>query len=247
MPTPLIPALELIKSSWQAFTKSWEALVRYSAWLILPAILALADLAIPAGQDFAIIASAVAQVTATIAVSIWVSVALYQVVFATEKGEKVSDRTTANAWQLVLPLLVIGLLQGLATMGALLLLILPGIYVGVRLGFSQLTLFSKNLRGRAALADSWALTKNRFWAVLWRQIAGAFVFGILVMIVTIAAMLLVGIVAGGAKVGALLSTESSNPLATGILDLIQSIIQAAFIPLFIIYQVKLYKALEKTR
>lgn len=247
MPTPLISAGDLIKSSWQTFVKSWETMVRYSAWIILPSLLTLLIVLIPQGQDVMLGTFVALQVAFSLVVALWVSVSLYQVTFALDGGAKVSDQTTKNAWAFILPLLLIGLLQGLAVFGALLLLIIPGIYVGVRLGFSQVTLFSKNLRGRAALADSWALTKDRFWAVLWRQVAGGVVFGLLIMVVSLAAALIVGTVAGGAKLDALMASQKTGTLTGGLFELVQSIVQAAFIPLFVIFQVKLYKALDRTR
>ncbi|OGL74409.1 hypothetical protein A3E39_00920 [Candidatus Uhrbacteria bacterium RIFCSPHIGHO2_12_FULL_60_25] len=247
MPAPLTSAGALIKDSWQLFVKTWDTTVRYSAWLIIPAVLTLADLAIPGNQESLIVLSAVVQIAVAIAVAIWVSIVLYQVTLALDAGSKVTEKTTADWKAFVLPMVLIGALQGLATLGALLLFVLPGIYVGVRLGFSQLTLFSKGLKGRAALAESWTLTKNRFWAVFWRQIAAGFVFAVLIMIVTTAAVLLVGLVAGGSKLGVLVDSKSLSPVAGGILGLVQSIIQAAFIPLIVIFQVKLYRALDRTR
>ncbi len=247
MPAPLIPAGELIKSSWQAFVKYWETTVRYSAWLILPSLLTLLNVFVPRGQDQAAVAFAALTVIASLVVALWVSVALYQVVFALESGAKITDQTTKTAWILVVPIVWIALLQSLAVFGALLLLIIPGIYVGVRLGFSQLGLFTKQLHGRAALADSWALTKDRFWAVLWRQLAGGVLFGFGMVLVSFVAMYLVSIVAGGAKLDALLASQNSNPLAGGLLGLVQAIVQAAFVPLFVIFQVKLYKALDRSR
>lgn len=247
MSTPLTSAGALIKDSWQLFVKTWDTTVRYSAWLILPAILILADLAIPGNQETLIVLSAIVQIAVAIGVGLWVTIALYRVAFALDAGSKVTEKTTADWQALLVPMIVIGLLQGLATLGALLLFVLPGIYVGVRLGFSQLTLFSKGRKGRAALAESWALTKDRFWAIFWRQIAAGFVFGVLIMIVTTASILLVGLVAGGSKLGVLLDPKTASPVAGGIMGLVQSIIQAAFIPLIVIFQVKLYKTLDRSR
>lgn len=246
MPSTLTPAGALIKSSWQTFVKTWSTTVRYSAWLLLPSVLTLLEVLIPR-QDWAVWTYVAVISVISVAVALWVSVCLYQTILALESGAKVTDRTMQTAWAMILPLVLVGVLQGLATLGAFMLLVLPGIYVGVRLGFSQVALFQKGTRGRAALAESWALTKDRFWAVLWRQLAGGVVFGLVIMIVATAAILLVGYVAGGAKVTALLQASKPDRFASGLLELVQSLVQAAFIPLLVIFQVKLFKTLEKTR
>lgn len=65
------------------------------------------------------------------------------------------------------------------------------------------------------------------------------------MIATFAALWLVGLVAGGGKYEALMNPDpQGTPAVAAIFSIIANIIQAAFIPLFFLYQVKLYKALR---
>lgn len=246
MSKPFLGAGQLIKDTWQMFLKTWETTVRYAAWFILAGLLQVLYLFFPSKGDVNLYgALSVIGWVAGIAVTVWAIIMLYQVCFALDAKQKVSKQTPRDAIKLFWPFLLVAVLAGLATLGATLLLVLPGVYVGVRVGFAQLSFIDKNKRGRTALADSWTLTKNRFWGVLWRQIAGAVVFGALMMIATFAALWLVGLVAGGGKYEALMNPDpQGTPAVAAIFSIIANIIQAAFIPLFFLYQVKLYKALR---
>lgn len=120
------------------------------------------------------------------------------------------------------------------------------IYLGIRLGFSELALFGADTRGRAALVESWKLTAGKFWAILWRQIAAGVVFGLLILVVLWIAVLIVELIAGSA-VTASLSVGGSNTEAGDVIaSILSSFVQAAVLPLMVIYQVKLYRALEKS-
>jgi hypothetical protein len=58
------------------------------------------------------------------------------------------------------------LLAGLATLFGLVLLIIPGLYVAVRLYFVAQSVVVGNKRGAAALRDSWELTDRAWWRTL---------------------------------------------------------------------------------
>lgn len=246
MSSSLPHAWSLIKDTFTAYVKTWDTMVRYSAWLIASilawsvGVILLAQTSQPLLQ-LAMLATAVAGM----AVLFWTSIRLYQVALVLETGSKVTATTTATAWSLVLPLLLVGLLQGVAVIGALVLLIIPGIYVGVRLGFSQLMLIDKNIRGRAALTASWELTKNRFWALFGRQLLAGFIFTFVMVIAMMVAITLVQLVAGNAF--QTLLDDTQNPLGIAVTNLISGIVQAAVVPAMVLFQVKLYRALERAK
>lgn len=246
MPKPLLGAGQLIKDTWQMFLKTWDTTVRYAAWFILAGVLQVLYLFFPnSGNGNGYYAISVLGWIAGIVITVWATIMLYQVCMALDAKQKVAKQAMADAMKLFWPFILVAVLAGFATLGATILLIIPGIYVGVRLGFAQLSFLDKNKRGRAALSDSWALTKDKFWAVFWRQIAGALVFGALMMAATFMALWLVGLVAGSGKYDALMSADArTSPGVAGIFTLVSNIVQAAFIPLFFLYQVKLYRALR---
>lgn len=234
----------LIKDSWNAFTKNWQTTVRVSVWLIPSAIVTGLAAFFPGAPSGVLTALQTLGPLAGIVIAIWASICLYLTTITLERGGKVDEKTTANAWVIFPSLLLIGLLQGLATFGATLLLIIPGIYVGIRLGFSQMSLLTKGLKGRAALAASWALTKGRFWAIFGRQLGAGILFTILVGVLMMIAVMIVSAIAGDSYRALMADTDS--PLANAVLNVISSIIQAILIPLIVVFQVKLYQALEKS-
>jgi hypothetical protein len=248
MPSPLPRVWDLIKDSWNAFVKTWDVTVRISIGFILVGVLqaigGVNSRKLVLGDALAVVCLIAAGL-----VAICTTIALYRAVLKLEQGDHSVKTAPGDIWNdirlLILPLLLVGLLQGLATFGATLLLIIPGIYVGVRLGFSQLALLDKNLRGRAALAESWALTKDRFWAVFGRQIAAAMLFGLGVGTISAIAMSIV-IAMAGPGFAAMVSDETSRN-GNAIVLIVSSLIQAAFVPLMMIYEVKMFRALLRTR
>jgi hypothetical protein len=57
----------------------------------------------------------------------------------------------------------VSVLVGLATVGGLILLVIPGIYVGVRLAVSIEALVVEGRRGTKAMARSWSLVGGHWW------------------------------------------------------------------------------------
>jgi hypothetical protein len=240
---PLTPPGELIVNSWKTFVKSWSVMVPYSAWFILIGILQAAMMFIPQDSFYFIAGFALLIIVASVVITLWPTICLYQLALKMEAGATtVTEQINKNAWMLAPSLLLVMILNGLATFGATLLLIIPGIYVGIRLGFSTVSLIDKNLKGRAALANSWALTKDRFWVVLGYQILAGFIFGAAISILAMFSMGIIGLIAGAAKLGYLFSA-TQTPVANAFNSVIQSILQAAFMPLILIFQVKLYRSL----
>ncbi|MBD3251451.1 hypothetical protein GF380_03275 [Candidatus Uhrbacteria bacterium] len=238
----IIGAGQLITDTWHAFTKTWDVTVRYSAWFALVAILTTLPILLPENMaPFGFIAY-----LAGIVLAIWASINLYLVVFALERKEKVTDNTTKDVWTYAVPLILTGLLVGLATLGGFILLILPGIYLAIRLGFAQLAVIDKKMQPTQAFKNSWELTKGRFWPVLGRQLAAGLVYGILFLVVIMVATLIVNALAGidGPGVNRM---GTVNLAAAGADTVIHGLAQAAFMPLFYFLQIKLYNSLKATK
>jgi hypothetical protein len=61
------------------------------------------------------------------------------------------------------PILVVSILVGLATLAGLIVLIIPGIYIGVRLAVSTQALVVEGRRGTEAMGRSWGLVGGHWW------------------------------------------------------------------------------------
>lgn len=87
-------------------------------------------------------------------------------------------------------------LTSVLSLFGLLLLIVPGIYVAVRLAFVPFLVVDEGLGPTAALAESWRRTEGRFWALLGGALLGLFAVWvglILALIGIIPAALWVGV------------------------------------------------------
>jgi hypothetical protein len=79
--------------------------------------------------------------------------------------------------------LLVSVLVGLATIGGLILLVIAGIYIGVRLAVSIQALVVEGRRGTEAMGRSWSLVGGALMACL-RHAAGALLTGVVNAVIT---------------------------------------------------------------
>lgn len=84
------------------------------------------------------------------------------------------DRALSKAVPLVFGSILVGLLSFLAS----LLLILPGIYVGVRLVFTPCAIALENRGATEGLRYSWNLVKGRWWGVFWALVVPGLILAV---------------------------------------------------------------------
>ncbi|MEX0989666.1 MAG: hypothetical protein WD206_05145 [Actinomycetota bacterium] len=82
------------------------------------------------------------------------------------------------------PIIWISILVGLATLGGFILLIIPGIYIWVKLSVTVQALVVENKRGTEAMSRSWNLTKGYGWQVFGILIVTYILAGIVTGIIT---------------------------------------------------------------
>ena len=71
---------------------------------------------------------------------------------------------------LIVSVVVIGILATLAVLGGTILLVIPGIYIGILFSLWAYALINENKRGINALVHSWYLVKGYWWSVLRKQL-----------------------------------------------------------------------------
>ena len=126
----------------------------------------------------------------------------------------------------IAPIFIVGLITGILTLVGLILLIIPGIIVGVWLSFSYFIVFDENKRSTDALKASKAYVEGYFWPVLGRLVAVTILVGLaLIILGTVANAIL------GYKFGTLL----------------QNIISLGITPFIVIFQYDLYKNLKSVK
>jgi hypothetical protein len=253
MSQPLVPVGVLVSSGWEQFKNDWKANLELSVRFVISAAILFAAAVIgqplPLAGKVAI--SLLAIVTAS-AINLYTILALIE--FALRR-----DRSSAGEAKLsveigrthFLPFLIVLILQSLAIFGGLVVFFLPGIWLSVLLAYSVLCLVEDGAHGLAALQASAALVKGRWWATFGRNIVTGVVVALLGSLTTFIVLLIIGAFIGMDQVFVFAQyvgdATQSNPVADGISSVLNGIVQALFVPLGVIYQVKIFHSLKKTR
>jgi hypothetical protein len=80
--------------------------------------------------------------------------------------------------------LLVSVLVGLATVGGLILFIIPGIYIGVRLCVSIEALVVEGRRGTEAMGRSWGLVGGHWWHAFGTLLVAALLTGVVNAVIT---------------------------------------------------------------
>jgi hypothetical protein len=80
--------------------------------------------------------------------------------------------------------LLVSVLVGLATLGGLILFILPGIWIGVRLAVSVEALVVEGRRGTQAMGRSWELVGGHWWHAFGALVVAGLLTGVLNELIT---------------------------------------------------------------
>ncbi|MFP4616860.1 MAG: hypothetical protein ACLFNR_01725 [Candidatus Paceibacterota bacterium] len=97
----------------------------------------------------------------------WLALGLYRVFLAIASGESVSvKKLFSQGIAPVLFFVIASMLYGLVVGVGFILLIIPGIFVGIKLYFYDIIIADKHYDPIKALKTSWALTKGHWWQLL---------------------------------------------------------------------------------
>ena len=248
MSTPLVSAKTLIRESWTDFIRDWNHTFRIAAWLVLfPAIFFFVAL-VASPYENVLFWTFVALTIMEALMAIWIGIRLTRWILVADRGEKIEKNERSLALVNILPFLLVGILEGLAVLGGMLLFVFPGIYLAVAFMFSQFFLMEDGVWGTHALSASYALVKGRWWPTFWRVLATGFVFALLLIVGLKLLTGLLQLIAGSSKLSIVLEAQTlANPIAYGARRLLDTVGQAIFLPIFITWQVKLFHALKKSR
>jgi hypothetical protein len=82
------------------------------------------------------------------------------------------------------PILVVSILVGLATLLGLIMLVIPGIYIGVRLAVSIQALVVEDKRGTEAMRRSWDLVGGHWWHAALTMLVAGLITGVVNAVIT---------------------------------------------------------------
>ena len=186
---------EILSTAFQLYRRHWRTLLAIAAVVVVPLTLLQYLIGDWVGTQGEVLTEQEVASTSWWALGVSgllagvVGLLLYQVltgaitraIAAEVAGEEVGvDQSYRFGFARLGSILVVSILVGLATLGGLILLIIPGIYIGVRLAVSIEALVVEGRKGTEAMRRSWDLVGGHWW----HAFATLLVAGILVGLVT---------------------------------------------------------------
>jgi len=252
MSKPLISVGSLITQSWHQFVRNWNQTLHISFWFMLAPIILFLFALLGHGASSDPISALLFQLVVLLnsVLMIWTIIRLLICILASDAGKSPDPDESRKAWSLFFPLIWISILTGLAVLGGMILLILPGIWLGVSFMFARLFLIEDNVRGVQSLSASRALVKGRWWPVFWRTVIPGILFFLVFFILMNILFAIFGAIAGAAKMNLMLSMYGSNspaPVAMASFYLVNGLAQMLLVPLVVTWMAKLFHSLKETR
>jgi hypothetical protein len=168
---------EILSTAFRLCRRYWRTLLAIAALVVVPLTLlqyAIGDWVRSHGQQLqgqVVSTSFWAQATAWLLAAV-VGLLLYQVltgaitiaIAAEVAGQDPGvEQSYRFGFARLVPILVVSILVGLATLLGLIVLIIPGIYIGVRLAVSIQALVVEGRQGTEAMRRSWDLVGGHWW------------------------------------------------------------------------------------
>jgi hypothetical protein len=168
---------QILSTAFQLYRRYWRTLLPIAALVVVPLTLlehAIGDWVRSHGQqlqDQGVSTSLWAQATAWLLAAL-AGLLLYQVltgaitraIAAEVAGQDPGvEQSYRFGFARLGPILVVSILVGLATLLGLIVLIIPGIYIGVRLAVSTQALVVEGKQGTQAMRRSWDLVGGHWW------------------------------------------------------------------------------------
>jgi hypothetical protein len=190
---------EILSTAFQFYQRHWRTLLGITAVVVVPITLLqyfLGDQVRTQGEETA---NGVVIETATWAVGIAGLVtalagllmflvltgAITRAVAAEVAGEDPGvEQSYRFGFHRIWSVLLVSVLVGLATLGGLILLVIPGIYIGVRLCVSIEALVVEGRRGTQAMGRSWELVGGHWWHAFATLLVAWLLIGVVNAVIT---------------------------------------------------------------
>jgi hypothetical protein len=191
---------EILSTAFGFYQRHWRTLLAITAVVVVPITLLqylVGDQVRAQGEE---VANGVVIETATWAVGVAGLVtalagilmflvltgAITRAVAAEVAGEDPSlEQSYRFGFHRIWSVLLVSVLVGLATIGGLILLVIPGIYIGVRLCVSIEALVVEGRRGTQAMGRSWALVGGHWWHAFATLLVAWLIIGVVNSLITL--------------------------------------------------------------
>jgi hypothetical protein len=189
---------EILSTALQLYRRHWRTLLAIAAVVVVPLTLLqylFGDLVRTQGEttrngvvETATWAVGIAGLLAALAGILMYLVltgAITRAVAAEVAGEDPSvEQSYRFGFARLGPILVVSILVGLATLAGLIVLIIPGIYIGIKLCVSIEALVVEGRRGTEAMGRSWGLVGGHWWHAFGTVVVGGLLTGIVNALIT---------------------------------------------------------------
>lgn len=237
----LISASDIISRSLKLYGDNWKHLVKYVVLLLIPGLLVIvltsaSLLVLPGDSSLAIIVYFVLAIVVSL-LSLWITIGLMKTIVDCYTGAALKhfkEELKLSA-PLIVPVIIASLLAGLAILGGLIMLVIPGIIFALWFTFTTYAVIVDNKKTVEALKFSKSLVKGRWWGVFWRLLAPGVVFTVAIFIFQWLVGLPIRIMGGGGLALTLLS------------GLVQTVVQVFTAPLSIIAASIVYIELKRNQ
>jgi hypothetical protein len=190
---------EILSTAFQLYRRHWRTLLAIAAVVVVPLTLLqylFGDLVRTQGEttrngvvvETATWAVGIAGLLAALAAILMYLVltgAITRAVAAEVAGEDPSlEQSYRFGFHRLGSVLLVSVLVGLAIIGGLILLIIPGIWIAVRLAVSIEALVVEGRRGTEAMGRSWGLVGGHWWHAFFTLLVAALLTGIVNAVIT---------------------------------------------------------------
>jgi hypothetical protein len=189
---------EILSTAFQLYRRHWRTLLAIAAVVVVPFTLLqylLGDWVRTRGEvtsngvvETATWAVGIAGLVAALAGVVMFLVltgAITRAVAAEVAGEDPSvEQSYRFGFHRLWSVLLVSVLVGLATIGGLILFIIPGIYIGVRLAVSIEALVVEGRRGTQAMGRSWELVGGHWWHAFGTLVVAGLLTGVVNALIT---------------------------------------------------------------
>lgn len=228
---------DLLRAAIDLYRKEFWLFLGYTAWLLVPVATFYFAIALPPHPVTSVLI--VVTIVLQIFIWLWILVCLMRATALLLANKPIDHAVlSTQALRRIQPVLIVVFLQALIVLGGALLLIIPGIIFWVWYSFAQVATGLDDKRPIESLTFSRALVQGRFFPTIWRLVAGLLVIGLLYAFFSGAILIILTRLFG---VDISIVFSESPPLWS---QLVQSVVDIFFIPLFLIYTVLLYQDLK---
>jgi hypothetical protein len=189
---------EILRTALQLYRRHWRTLLTIAAVVVVPITLLhylVGDLVHTQGEStrngvvetatWAVGIGGLVAALAGILMYLVLTGAITRAVAAEVAGQDPSvEQSYRFGFHRLGSVLLVGVLVGLATIGGLILFIIPGIYIGIRLCVSIEALVIEGRRGTEAMGRSWGLVGGHWWHAFGTVVVGGLLTAIVNALIT---------------------------------------------------------------